>query len=63
MWSPLGTIGKTEEPAKQLFALRRWTGWLVILMVLTHITAALDHHFIHHDAVLKRMLLRAMGGF
>jgi len=63
MWSPLGTIGKSEELAKRLFTLRRWTGWLVILMVLTYITAALYPHFIHHDAVLKRMLPRVMGGF
>jgi cytochrome b561 len=35
----------------------------VILLVLTHINAALYHHFIRRDAVLKRMLPRAMGGF
>ena len=59
----IGNHRKSEALAKQLFTLRRWTGWLVILMVLTHITAALYHHSIHHDAVLKRMLPRVMGGF
>lgn len=56
-------IGKNEELATQLFTLHRSVGWLVIVLVLTHISAALYHHFIHRDAVLKRMLPRALGGF
>jgi len=56
-------IGKNEELATQLFTIHRWVGWLVILLVLTHVSAALYHHFIRRDAVLKRMLPRAMGGF
>jgi hypothetical protein len=31
--------------------------------VLIHVSAALYHHFIRGDSVLKRMLPRAMGGF
>lgn len=58
-----GIIGKNEELATKLFTFHRWVGWLVILLVLTHISAALYHHFIRRDAVLKRMLPRAMGGF
>ena len=58
-----GIIGKNEELATQLFTLHRWAGWLVILLVLTHISAALYHYFIRRDTVLKRMLPRAMGGF
>jgi cytochrome b561 len=56
-------IGKNEGLATQLFTLHRWVGWLVIVLVLTHISAALYHHFVRRDAVLKRMLPRAMGGF
>jgi cytochrome b561 len=56
-------IGKNEELSTQLFTLHRWVGWLVILLVLTHVGAALYHHFIRGDVVLKRMLPRAMGGF
>jgi cytochrome b561 len=56
-------IGKNEELATQLFTIHRWVGWLVILLVLTHVSAALYHHFIRGDVVLKRMLPRAMGGF
>jgi cytochrome b561 len=58
-----GIVGKNEELARQLFTLHRWVGWLVILLVLTHVSAALYHHFIRQDAVLRRMLPRAMGGF
>jgi len=39
-------IGKNEALATQLFALHRWVGWLVVLLALTHISAALYHHFI-----------------
>jgi cytochrome b561 len=56
-------IGKNEALATQLFTLHRWVGWLVVLLALTHISAALYHHFIRRDAVLKRMLPRAIGGF
>ncbi len=58
-----GIVGKNEALATELFKLHRWVGWLVILLALTHVSAALYHHFIRRDAVLKRMLPRAMGGF
>jgi len=58
-----GIVGKNEQLATQLFTLHRWMGWLVILLVLTHVSAALYHQLIRRDAVLKRMLPRAMGGF
>ena len=56
-------VSKNEALATQLFTLHRWVGWLVIALVLMHVSAALYHHFIRRDAVLKRMLPRAMGGF
>ena len=56
-------MGKNEQLATQLFTLHRWVGWLVVLLALTHISAALYHHFIRGDVVLKRMLPRALGGF
>jgi cytochrome b561 len=55
-------VGKNEALATQLFTLHRWVGWLVILLVLMHVSAALYHHFIRRDGVLKRMLPRSMGG-
>jgi cytochrome b561 len=55
-------VGHDEALSKQLFALHRWVGWLVIVLALMHIGAALQHHFIHRDNVLRRMLPRALGG-
>lgn len=56
-------VGKNEALSNQLFTIHRWTGWFVILLVLMHVSAALFHHFIRNDNVLRRMLPRAMGGF
>jgi cytochrome b561 len=55
-------VGKNEALATQLFTVHRWVGWLLILLVLTHVSAALYHHFIRRDGVLQRMLPGAMGG-
>ena len=51
-----------EALAKQLFTIHRWAGFLVIALVLMHIGAALYHHVLRRDDVLKRMLPRAWGG-
>ena len=56
-------VSKNEALATQLFTIHRWVGWLVILLVLIHVSAALYHHLIRGDSVLKRMLPRTMGGF
>ena len=56
-------VGQNEALATQLFTIHRWTGWLLIALVLIHAGAALYHYFIRRDSVLKRMLPRAMGGF
>lgn len=55
-------VGKNEALATQLFTIHRWVGWLVIVLVLMHVSAALYHHFIRGDHVLQRMLPRAIGG-
>jgi cytochrome b561 len=56
-------LGTHEELSKQLFTIHRWVGFLVIILALTHIGAALYHYFIRHDHVLQRMLPRFLGGF
>ncbi|WP_332682807.1 cytochrome b [Bosea sp. (in: a-proteobacteria)] len=56
-------VGKNEALATQLFTLHRWVGYLLIVLILTHIGAALYHTWIRRDEVLKRMLPQAMGGF
>jgi cytochrome b561 len=55
-------VGQDEALATPLFTLHRWVGYLLILLVLTHVSAALYHHFIRGDHVLQRMLPRAIGG-
>ena len=55
-------VGKNEALSTQLFTLHRWTGWLLIILVLMHVGAALFHYFIRRDKVLQRMLPRSMGG-
>lgn len=56
-------VAKNDALSTQLFTIHRWVGWLVILLVLMHVGAALYHYFIRRDNVLPRMLPRAMGGF
>ena len=53
-------IGKNEALSDQLFAIHRRAGFLVIILVGMHIGAALFHHFIRRDDVLRRMLPRAL---
>jgi cytochrome b561 len=62
LFSLPGIIDKNETLATQLFTLHRWVGYLVIALVVTHISAALYHHFIRGDNVLRRMLPRALTG-
>ena len=56
-------VEKNDALATQLFAIHRWVGRLVVLIVLVHISAALYHYFIRRDNVLQRMLPRFLGGF
>lgn len=56
-------VAPNQALSERLIMVHRWVGWLVILLVLTHVSAALYHYFIRRDNVLQRMLPRAMGGF
>jgi cytochrome b561 len=55
-------VGQNEALSKQLFAIHHWVGWFVVGLVLLHVGAALYHHFVSRDTVLRRMLPRALGG-
>jgi cytochrome b561 len=55
-------VEKNEALSTPLFAIHRWVGWLLIILVLIHVGAALYHHFVRDDNVLRRMLPRALGG-
>jgi cytochrome b561 len=53
---------KNEGLSDALFVLHKWVGFLVIALVVLHISAALYHALIRHDGVIYRMLPRAFGG-
>jgi cytochrome b561 len=55
-------VGKNEPLSEELFVFHKYAGWLVGILVVIHIGAALQHHLIHRDNVLRRMLPRALGG-
>jgi cytochrome b561 len=42
--------------SERLFAVHRWLGILMALMIIAHIGAALFHHFVNRDRVLMRMV-------
>jgi cytochrome b561 len=37
-------------------------GWTLAVLIVVHIAAALHHHFVRRDRLLRRMLPRALGG-
>ena len=55
-------VAENQPLSEKLFTLHRWSGFLMIVLVLMHIGAALFHHVIRGDNVLRRMLPRALGG-
>jgi len=55
-------LPKNEALSEQLFVLHRWLGYLLAMLVVVHVGAALQHYLIHKDGVLQRMLPRALGG-
>jgi len=49
-------IEKNKEIAGLFFEIHQFAGFLMIALVFIHILAALKHHFIDKDGILKRML-------
>jgi cytochrome b561 len=47
---------KNEEASHTAFFLHAWLGRLMFLLIAIHIAAALYHHFVRKDSVLRRML-------
>ena len=47
---------KNEEASHTAFLLHAWLGRLMGLLIAIHIAAALYHHFVRKDSVLRRML-------
>jgi cytochrome b561 len=55
-------VAANEAWANRLFALHGWLGLILLVLVVVHIAAALQHYFIRKDGVLQRMLPTALGG-
>jgi cytochrome b561 len=51
-----GLVAKNEKTAETVFMFHKFGAILLTLMVLAHIGAALFHHVIRKDNVLRRML-------
>jgi len=50
-------IGEMARPLRrQLREFHEWIGWAIIVIALLHALAALYHHYVLKDRVLKRML-------
>ena len=49
-------IGADEALGETLVAVHRWTSRLLLALVLLHVAAALHHHLVRKDDVLRRML-------
>jgi cytochrome b561 len=52
-------IGEMARPLRrQLREFHEWIGWAIIVLALLHALAALYHHYVLKDGVLRRMLPR-----
>ena len=50
-------IGEMSRPLRhQLREFHEWIGWAIIVIALAHALAALYHHYVLKDRVLRRML-------
>ena len=50
LWTP------NQPAAATAFSIHEWLAKLMILLITVHIAAALFHHFVRKDGVLRRML-------
>ncbi len=49
-------LAKNKEVADQMKQLHEALNWLMVLVVALHVAAALKHHVVDRDDVLRRML-------
>jgi cytochrome b561 len=54
---PLPAVLGSDEPlAETLVSVHEWGSRVLLVLVLLHVAAALRHHFVLKDDVLRRML-------
>ena len=49
-------IAPNEQSMALYTSIHKWLGYFLILLICGHVSAALKHHFINKDNVLRRML-------
>jgi cytochrome b561 len=55
-------IGELSKPLRHnLRELHEWIGWAIVIIALAHAAAALYHHYVLKDRVLRRMLPKRAG--
>ena len=54
-------VGADEDLADRLLVWHQDAGWLLLALICLHVAAALWHHFVLHDGVLRLMLPRRRG--
>ncbi len=57
VWQLPGFIGKDEQLSELLFMLHEWLGWIILALVVLHVSGAIFHWKIKRDNVMKRMSL------
>jgi len=55
-WSLPAIAEQNQDKAEFIFRLHYWGALLIVAAVAVHIGAAIFHHFIRGDGVLRRML-------
>lgn len=53
--------GQNEALQKPLQIVHAWLGWTFLVLVLVHVAAALRHHFVLKDSILRRILPRGLS--
>jgi len=56
VWPLPALIGSDEALGETLIVVHRWNSRLLLVLIIVHVGAALRHHFILKDDVLRRML-------
>ena len=57
IWQLPGFIGKDEQLSELLFMLHEWLAWIILALVVLHVSGAMFHWKIKRDNVMKRMSL------
>src|SRR4029079_6668510 len=56
-------IGEIARPLRrELREFHEWIGWAIVIIAILHALAALYHHYVLRDRVLKRVLPGTAGG-